>query len=195
MRELHKVFYGSSYDRGLEHLLEMWPEVKKEVPDATLEIAYGWMLFDRFYKDNPSSMNWKKKMLEMMKYDGITEHGRLSQPEVEKLMRTCGVWAYPVHFGEINCINAMKAQAYGCMPVVIDYAALKTTVQYGIKLDGDIYDQETKDKFKVALIDSLKNPMFENKRREMMLWAQKKFAWKNVALSWRKEFEGGVKNG
>jgi glycosyltransferase involved in cell wall biosynthesis len=192
MRDLHKVIYTSSYDRGLEHLLEMWPDIVKEVPDATLDIYYGWQLFDRFYTDNPSSMNWKKKMLEGMSYKGVTEHGRVPQPELKGIMEKCAIWAYPTHFGEINCISAMKAQAYGCMPVVINYAALQTTVQYGIKLDGDIYDQETKDKFKVALIDSLKNPMFENKRKEMMDWAQKKFAWSEVAKSWDLEFKGGV---
>jgi glycosyltransferase involved in cell wall biosynthesis len=194
MRNLKKVIYTSSYDRGLEHLLEIWPEVVKEVPDATLDIYYGWQLFDRFYADNPSSMNWKKKMLEGMSYKGVTEHGRVSQPELKKIMEKCAIWAYPSHFGEINCISAMKAQVYGCEPVVVNYAALQTTVQYGRKVEGDIYDQETKDEFKKQLIDSLKNPMSNEKRKEMMDWAQKKFAWSQVARSWSKEFESEVKN-
>ena len=191
MRDTTKVIYTSSYDRGLEHLLEMWPDVVKEVPNATLDIYYGWTLFDRFYADNPSSMNWKKKMLEMMTYKGVKEHGRVPQPELKGIMEKAGIYAYPSHFGEISCISAMKAQAYGCEPVVVNYAALQTTVQYGKKIEGDIYDQETKDEFKKELIDSLKNPMFENKRKEMMLWATKKFGWKNVAIQWSKEFKGG----
>jgi glycosyltransferase involved in cell wall biosynthesis len=194
-RDLHKVIYTSSYDRGLEHLLEMWPKVIEAVPDATLDIYYGWQLFDRFYSDNPSSMNWKKKMLEMMAYKGVKEHGRLPQPELKKVMGICSVWAYPTHFGEINCISAMKAQAYGCEPVVVNYAALQTTVQYGRKVEGDIYDQETKDAFVKELIDSLKNPMSDEKRNEMMDWAQKKFAWSEVAKQWGEEFKGGEKNG
>jgi glycosyltransferase involved in cell wall biosynthesis len=193
-RELHKVIYTSSYDRGLEHLLEMWPDVVKEVPDATLDIYYGWMLFDRFYSDNPSSMNWKKKMLEMMSYKGVAEHGRVPQPELKKIMEKAGIWAYPTHFGEINCISAMKAQAYGCEPVVVNYAALQTTVKYGRKVEGDIYDQETKDKFKEQLINALKNPMTDEWRAHMIKWAQKKFAWSNVAKSWSEEFESEVKH-
>ena len=65
MRNLHRVIYTSSYDRGLEHLLKMWPDVKKSVPDAELHIFYGWQLFDRFYQNNPSSMSWKNKMLDI----------------------------------------------------------------------------------------------------------------------------------
>ena len=188
-RDLHKVFHGSSPDRGLEHLLKIWPDVVKEVPDATLEIAYGFQLFDRFYSDNPSSMAWKKRMLEMMNYPGITDHGRLSQPEVTKLMKRCAVMAYPTHFGEINCITALKSQALGLEPVVIDYAALQTTVQYGKKIPGDIYDPETKVEFTKALIDTLKNPMTEEKRKEMMKWAQDTFAWKKIANQWIESFK------
>ena len=58
----HKIFYGSSYDRGLMHLLLMWKEIKKEIPDATLEIYYGWKLFQSFYANNPERMKWKANM-------------------------------------------------------------------------------------------------------------------------------------
>ena len=188
MRDDHKVFYGSSYDRGLQHLLEMWPDIKKEVPEATLEIAYGFQLFEKFYANNPSSMAWMKKMQDMMKYDGITDHGRLDQEQVVDLMETCGIWAYPTMFGEINCITALKSQALGLEPIVVNYAALKETVQFGRKIEGDIYDQETKDEFKKQLIDALKNPMDEDKRAEKMAWAKKKYSWDVIAQSWGEEF-------
>ena len=185
-----KVIYTSSYDRGLEWLLKMWPDVKKEVPNAELEICYGWQLYDQFYKNNPSSMSWKARMEEMMKYKGITHHGRLPQRELAELMKKCQVWAYPTHFGEINCISAIKAQAYGCEPVVVNYAALKETVQFGRKVEGDIYDQETQDEFKKQLIDALKNPMSEKKRQEMMKWANEKYAWEKIAKEWGVVFNG-----
>lgn len=183
-----KVIYTSSYDRGLEHLLKMWPDVKKAVPNAELEIAYGWQLFAGFYKDNPSSMGWMANMNKMMEYEGITHHDRLPQKELAELMKTCQVWAYPTHFGEINCISAIKAQAYGCEPVVVNYAALKETVQYGRKVEGDIYDEETKEEFKKQLIDALQNPMTEEKRQEMMKWANAKYAWSEIAKKWGELF-------
>lgn len=188
-RNLKQVIYTSSYDRGLEHLLEVWPDVKKEVSDATLDIYYGWQLFDRFYRDNPASMAWQEKVKKAMNQDGVTDHGRIPQPELKKVMLTAGVWAYPTHFGEINCISAIKAQAYGAEPVVVNYAALQETVQFGRKVEGDIYDQETKDEFKKQLIDALKNPMPEEKREEMMKWAQEKYSWEKIAKDWSKLFK------
>ena len=193
MRDLKKVVYTSSYDRGLDILLKLWPDIKKEVPDATLDIAYGWQLFDMAHKNNPSSMAWKAKVEKGMKYEGVTHHGRLPQPEVKKLMEDCGIWAYPTYFGEISCISAIKAQAYGCEPVVVNYAALKETVRYGKKIEGDIYDQETQDKFKKALIDTLRKPMSDIERKIMMSWAKDKYGWDKIAKTWSDEF-GGVKS-
>lgn len=37
--------YGSNYARGLEVLLEIWPEVKSQFPQSTLDIYYGWQTF------------------------------------------------------------------------------------------------------------------------------------------------------
>lgn len=188
MRNLKRVIYTSSYDRGLEHLLRMWPDVKKSVPDAELHIFYGWQLFDRFYQNNPSSMSWKNKMLEMMKHEGITEHGRVEQNKLVEEYEKSGIWAYPTHFGEINCISAIKAQAYGCEPVVVNYAALKETVQYGKKVDGDIYDEETQEAFKNTLISELNTPISDEKRLEMQKWATDTFSWNQVIKTWDKEF-------
>lgn len=190
MKNLKRVIYTSSYDRGLEHLLTMWPEVKKAVPQAELHIFYGWQLFDKFYSNNPSSMSWKEKMLKMMEHEGITEHGRVAQPDLEEEYKKSGVWAYPTHFGEINCISALKAQAYGCEPVVVNYAALKETVKYGRKVEGDIYDQETKGEFKKQLIGALQKPMDEATRTNMMKEFSKDYSWKKLANEWSKEFNG-----
>jgi len=188
MRDTNRVVYTSSYDRGLQHLLEMWSSVIQECPKATLHIYYGWQLFEKFYANNPSSMAWMKKMQEMMTYAGITHHGRIPQEKVKEEMLKSGIWAYPTHFGEINCISAIKAQAYGCEPVVVNYAALKETVQFGRKIEGDIYDFETKDEFKKQLIDALKNPMSKEKREAMMAWTKEKYSWKKISEQWSEEF-------
>jgi len=42
VRDPYKVVYGSSYDRGLRHLLRAWPRVKAQVPDASLTVFYGF---------------------------------------------------------------------------------------------------------------------------------------------------------
>ena len=184
------VIYTSSYDRGLEHLLKIWPDVVKEVPEAKLHVFYGWQLFQKFYADNPERMEWKSKLDKMMEDPTITHHGRVSQPEMEEWMKKCGIWAYPTHFYEINCITAIKAQLWGCVPVYMNYAALETTAQFGKKVEGEIYDPETKKEFTKQLVEALKDEDWQTEeRKKMMPWARDNFAWEKVAAQWTAEFK------
>lgn len=190
VKDPHLIVYGSSYDRGLVHLLKMWVDIKKAVPDARLRVFYGWNLFDIGYHDNPERMVWREKMNKLMEQDGVLHLGRISHGAVQREFEMAGVWAYPTHFGEISCITGMKAQAYGAVPCVIDYAALTETVQFGVKIKGDIYDQETKDLYKGALIGLLNDPKYQEEvRKEMIPWAIDRFAWENVANQWNEEFK------
>lgn len=190
-REPLWCIYSSSYDRGLEHLLKIWPDVVKEVPEAQLHIFYGWKLFNRFYGNNPERMAWRDKMDKMMTAKGITHHGRVSQPEIEKWYKKCGIFAYPSHFYEINCISAFKSELWGAVPITIDYAALKETVQFGEKVKGDIYDPDVLEEYKKVLIDYLKHPEKQEKiRPAMMKWARDTYGWDKVADQWTKEFRG-----
>ncbi len=168
----------------------MWPEIIKQVPDAELHIFYGWDLFVKFYADNPERMGWKDSMDKLMTQPGITHLGRISHGALKQEMENAGIWAYPTHFGEISCINAMKAQAWGAIPVVVNYAALRETVHFGIKVEGDIYDQETKDEYIKQLVSLLKDEKRQEKiRQEMMPWAQEHFQWKDIAKQWSDEFK------
>ncbi len=184
----HKLFYGSSYDRGLEHLLGMWPMIKEAIPDSELHVAYGWDLFIAAYKDNPERLAWKARIDKQMTQPGITHHGRLSKEKLKELQKECGIWAYPTHFGETCCITALDTQANGCVPVVISYAALKETVQSGVKVDGDIYDPETKDTYLKALIDLLKDEERWKKEQLKGVRFAKQFSWENVAEKWEEVF-------
>src|SRR5258708_2459740 len=189
-RDPLKIINTSSPDRGLQQLLEIWPKVHAAVPNSTLEWFYGFQLFDKFHAGNPASMQWKQKIVSQLSQDGIIKHGRMTQKELKQEMQTVGIWAYPTTFQEINCISAIKAQAYGCVPVVMNEAALKETVQFGIKIDGDIYDDEVKDLYTKELIWALQHPEWQEEvRKPMIEWAQG-ITWERVAKNWDNEFRG-----
>ena len=199
-RESHWCIYSSSYDRGLQNLLEIWSDVIKEVPEARLHIFYGWQLFKKFYANNPERMAWMEKMNNLMTQEGVTHYGRVPQPEMEKWMKQCGIFAYPSHFREINCISAIKAQVFGCVPVVTDFAALQTTVQSGVRVQGDIYENvclapDTKTAYRDALIKALKDEEWQKAEREKGKEFAKKFTWDQVVSEWDEEFRKEEKNG
>ena len=182
----HNLFWGSSYDRGIQHLLKMWPEVKKTYPDAELHICYGWDLFDAAYTDNKERQAWKTKMQKLMSHKGITEHGRLSKEELTKVRKKCGIWAYPTDFGETNCITGLDCQLDGVVPCVINKAGLKESVQSGVKVEGDIYDQETQEKYLLELVEIMADKERWKKEQIKGRIHALKFKWANTAKEWSK---------
>lgn len=184
----NKLFYGSSYDRGLYHLLTMWGDIKTAYPSATLDICYGWDLFLRAYSNNPERMAWKKKMDDLMSQDGITHHGRVGKEELARIRSRCGIWAYPTDFTEINCITALEAQRDGLVPVVINLAALKETVGSGIRIEGDIYDSETKDQYQDALILIMGDQERWAKESAKAKMFAKSYSWDKIANDWQGYF-------
>lgn len=185
----HKLFWGSSYDRGLDIVLKLWPEILKTVPDAELHICYGWNLFEAVFNDNPERMAWKDKMDKLMTQKGVTHHGRLGKKELDKVRKACGIWFYPTFFQEINCITALQCQNDGVVPVVTNFAALKETVGSGIKVDGDIYLKETQEKILKELLEMMTNEeLWEKESRKAKRFA-KRYSWDNIAAEWYKHFD------
>lgn len=185
----HNLFWGSSYDRGLQHLLGMWPKIKEKFPDAELHIAYGWNTFLDFYKDNQERMAWKERLDKQMEQEGITHHGRLGKKELKELRKQCGIWAYPTHFTEINCMTALECQQDGVVPVTMNLAALSETVQSGVKVDGDIYDDETKELYLEKLIYMMGHEVHWKQEQEKGKNFVEQFTWGKVSSKWEHEFK------
>lgn len=193
-RDPHKMVYMSSHVRGLAYLYKIWPDVKKAVPDATLDVYYGRESYDAVHKGNPERMQWMDDMQRQAReLDGVTDHGKISQPEIVEQIFKSGIWPYPCPWPEIYCITAIKAQAGGAVPVTTDYAALDETVQFGHKqhLDNDVTEFPEKElqEYKEKLIWWLQHPEEQEKiRKEMMAWARTK-TWRAVGEQWAFEFE------
>lgn len=180
----HKLLYASSYDRGLQVLLRMWPDIKRNYPNAELHIAYGWDLFDKVAVGNPERISWKERMEDMMKQEGIIHHGRIGKDELKKLRQECGILAYPSDFTEIFCITIVEAQADGCVPVTTDIAALKETNKYGVVVKGDIYDAEVRQEYLIELLALMGDEKRWKELSEKGKSISTTFAWNTIADKW-----------
>ena len=184
----YSVIYPSAYYRGLECLVDMWADIKKEVPEATLDIYYGWQSWTANQGEDAFYVRMNEK-LEKAKELGVTEHGRVSHEVLAEKYLESKVWAYPTEFPEIFCITAVKANLAGCKSVITDVAALKETggPSASIIETDTIYTNEfNKKQFVKAMVKALKE---EHDLTEQKDWA-KKFAWENVAEQWKDAFNG-----
>lgn len=189
----HALFWGSSYDRGLDNLLYIWPDIKVMYPDAQLYIAYGWDLFDALRGGNPERLEWKKNVENLMAQPGITHLGRIGKKELQEVREKCGIWAYPTYFPEINCITALECQESGVVPVTMNDFALNETVGSGVLIDGKIEDPTVLEQFKKKLIDLMGNyDQWKSEQQKGIKFASK-YKWKNISAKWINLFSEPVK--
>lgn len=196
----HKLLYASSYDRGLQYLLFMWEDIKKQFPDAELHVAYGWDTFLKIAGNNPERMKWKAQMDQLMNQEGIIHYGRLNKAKLKALRDQCGILAYSTDFFEINCITALESQAQGCVPVVMNQefvlddgsktmTALEETVYAGSKVPGDIRTPDGQKMYLAALTTLMSNQEYWKKLSRQGIKGADKYAWPKIAAKWSHEFE------
>lgn len=183
--------YASSPDRGLDILLNLWPKIIKEVPEAILHVYYGFTKnYDQVHKNDQRMKYFKEEILKQLKQPNVIYHGRVSHSELAKAFLGCGLWLYPTAFTEISCITAMKCQAAGTIPITTTRAALDETVRHGIKAGEDIHDSKIKDKWLQSVIYYLKHPEEQEYiRGDMIPWAKEYFDWAKVAAEWTEVFK------
>ncbi len=185
VRDPFRFIYASAPNRGLDILLEMWGKIKASLPKATLHIFYGWQTFYEIEKGNPERMMWMKHIQELMKQDGVIDHGRVDQQTLAREELKSSFWLYPTYFPEIDCITVKEMQAAGVIPITTGYAALAENQISGVKLEGDVYDPEWQQKYIDTVISLPKYPVQDVSQ----------FSWDNIAEVWDKELtQDGVDN-
>lgn len=199
-RKPKRIVYGSSYDRGLKELLEMWQEIKLAEPEAELRVFYGWDNMDKAIENGNQEMKeFKEYIEELFKQQGVTHLGRINHKEVAKEYLSAGVWAYPSWFPEISCITAMKAQAGGAIPVVTPTGALQETVKWGLTTReprddrgqipwGSKMPPYLMNYYTDLILKALDNDFQSKFREQMMKEAKRIFSWEVVAYIWNDLF-------
>lgn len=194
VRDPHLMAYGSCYTRGLRTLLVNWRRIRQAIPDARLNIFYGWQTFQR---KNPLRYERVRPFFEpLMQQEGVSHLGRVGHAEVARHYATAGIWAYPCSFPETSCISAMKAQVGGAVPVVIPSGALSETVRFGFRTMRSYTDyrglplpRRVIDEWLGGLIDLLRAPRRQaDIRADMIPDSLRRFAWSRVADAWEQEF-------
>jgi hypothetical protein len=124
------LLYCSVPDRGLYYLKDLFPAIRRRVPEATLAITSDFTLwgkaaakeaFMRFFDGQP----------------GVEYLGHVDRSTLIAQQLRARVLAYPCTFEEGFCIAAAECMAAGAVPVTTNAFALTTTVaDAGVLIDG-----------------------------------------------------------
>jgi glycosyltransferase involved in cell wall biosynthesis len=121
-RRPRHVFYSSTPFRGLHLLLQVWPEIKRHVPDSELHVFSSMKVYN---EEDPA--DFKDLYQRAISLPGVRYHGSVGQAPLRDAIRQCRALAYPCVFAETGCIAAMEAMASGCAVVSTSLGALPET--------------------------------------------------------------------
>ena len=116
----NQFIYSSHAERGLAKVLEDWPSIKEQLPDATLKICtpeYGL----EYFKENFSSLIPNLEDVEFL--------GTLPQQELYQLMSKSQYWYYPSTYEETFCITALEMLGHKVTPITWEWGGLKETLK------------------------------------------------------------------
>jgi glycosyltransferase involved in cell wall biosynthesis len=185
-KDRYKVIYSSSPDRGLENLLNMWPDIKKRIPLLQLHVYYG---FD-WVKD----VEWTNMMMSRMRDLGVHYHGKVNQNELAEAFMTSRVFTAPNWFSETFCIGALECMASGCVYLGSAYWGLLDTVKNsGVLIPMENAMDCTTPNYHARFINELEelinNDVYYNRIQYKGFERVKRFGWEKVALQWHNWFQ------
>jgi len=200
-----KFIWMSSPDRGLDTLLSMWPLIKNEFPEATLEIYYGWVMIDKIieqYRSAGSQHGWlellKNRVENQLNFlgrekGGIYWKGRVPPDELRDALYRANYWPYSTQFMETFCISALQAQAAGVIPITSNLAALKENIVIKANLvEGWPMNVDYQRRFLTVLDHMMSDDMFGEEIRINARQKGRKFAeehsWDNIYNEWQDLF-------
>ena len=191
-RNRFKCINSSSPDRSWPILLDnIWPEIKKQVPEAELHLFYGFKNFEYSIQFNPGLAGLRDRLFQRVRELeslGVTYHDRVNQDILAEEMLSAGTLLFPTWFSETSCITAMEAQAAGLRIISSSIAALNETVgQRGILIDGEWTSPEYHTKFIDAAVKALTNED-DSDRLVLQQYAKDNFGLIELAKDWETMF-------
>lgn len=178
-RKRNKLIYSSRPNRGLDVLLDIFPKIRQQIPDAELHIfTYSLSEKDREYEP----------YLRKLHQPGVIFRGSVPQEALAREMMEARLVVYPSTFKETSCITAIEAQAAGTPVVTTRLAALPETVADGISgilIDGDARTPEYQERFISEIVRLMQDDgVWENFSSGARQRAFSQYTWEIIAQEW-----------
>jgi len=177
----NRFVYTSCSERGLSKLIQLWPSILENLPDAELFIS-SYNNFPQTDEDN--------RILEFIKMNSSVKHvGKLNRKELYKLMSSAEYWLYPSYFQETSCITSLELLASEVICLYYPVAGLVNTLgDYGIQIsEGNELDSllnlsiKQKTEFKKKGKEYALSCSWQNRAKE---WCDIFFVNKNKTCKW-----------
>lgn len=127
-RDLNKLVYISSPDRGLHHLLRFFPQIRAAIPAVTLDIYYDYAQWEVITRKLPDEVGRRARYMRecfdrlgRRGENGISLVGNRSNTQIARALGEASMLCYPcdpIAFTEGFSVATLDACAAGCIPVL-----------------------------------------------------------------------------
>jgi glycosyltransferase involved in cell wall biosynthesis len=123
-------------------LLDMWPSIKRNIPDASLVVTSDYRLWGAQNPRNNERYIQQAMMLEDVDFLSAVPRSRLIEEQLKAEINL-----YPCTYVELFCIAVAESQVAGVYPVTSGFGALMTTNMIGTILKVNPNDGYAKREF------------------------------------------------
>lgn len=176
-KKKHKFLFASVPDRGLEALWRLWPDIQKELPDATLTITSDYKLWGA---NTPMNDKYRIRWAARTNYNFT---GAINRELLIQEQLSSDVLCYPCTYMELFCLSVAEAQVAGAYPITTAIGALPTT-NMGTIVKWDANDVRGTQEFVRIVIDTLNDPNYEKRRNELQKKAKQRFNLDTILSYW-----------
>lgn len=182
--------YTSTPFRGLNLLLDAFPAIRQQVPEARLRVFSSMAVYQQTAAEDQEK--YGALYQRCRETPGVEYVGGLDQPSLAREMQSVAVLAYPNTFPETSCIAALEAMASGCRIVTSALGALpETTAGFAELISTEQARESYLREFVVRTVKLLQQWQRNEADTEALLRRQVDFIHRNATWDLRaKEWSG-----
>lgn len=201
-----RMIYCSSADRGLHWALQIYPKIKKAVPEASLKIFYHFQdgpilkVEPNSTTDHPhvtemsNRLRYCKHAISKLKHLGVEHVGSVSVNTLQQEMSDASLLLFPVDtvaFTEGFSLSIMQSHASGAIPAISSTDCLGSVYKNSgcIMVDSPI--GEHLEEYTDYVIRALTDEKFAADTRQKCFEFSKQFLWCNIAQTLMKMMKRG----
>jgi glycosyltransferase involved in cell wall biosynthesis len=178
----HRMIFCSVPDRGLQVLAQVYPAIKRSVPDASLVITSDYRLWGTV---EPRNEHHIRRFLGM---DGVKFLGAVPRREMVQEQLKAEIQAFPCTYDELFCYAVAECQVAGAYPVTSTQGALATT-NMATQVAGDASNPHWVKQYAEAVIEKLLDPHLLDLQKEVQEKAIKRFSLARILGEWESVLE------
>jgi len=187
--------FNASVTKGMIPLVkQIWPEVKRRIPDAKLKIVGGYYKFREAAGPDQQQKDWTDLM---MHYGGDIEFtGVITQQEISDILRKASYMIYPVGFPETFGISTLEALAHNVPLITCQFGALEETaidlaswkIKYPVEPNWAMQwlnQEQQVNLFVDKVVEAYNTPYLHQQKMYACNQVKDICTWDTVALQWK----------